>query len=593
VAFSPGSSKKVWPSLLSHHERHEFSFPFSSSQNRSLATMTAKSSAETAQTIKTLLKKLPEERADAARLDELRRVFGKLVANGDLTFFTTGASKQDGRDTTPTQKWNAFLQKSHRLFVEQLCQRIQKGKRTSVRTMWGVIAASPVRSTSSSSSSCHDRVNPDLMYLWMRSMTLLEQHMDNSTRTMMEGEFLHPFRDVQYYALTSIAKLATEEYDAKTNDEHGNGVAEQLFQLLLMIPIPKTQEEMQDSNYLFSSSKDMPSDQDNDRDDESVATNQSDEESVSTNDESSDDEQEDQPALKKLKPTTTSSSQRSFTFQQLKSHKKALANAWFAVLKLPLSLSALKSALQFLPRNVIPHVANPLRFADFFMQAFASQTEVISLLALEGLFLLMTQHGLEYPLFYTSLYTLVQPNIFFQKYRVRFFELLTKCLSQNDMLPAHVIAAFCKRLVRSALSVPPPGILFCLALVSNLLRKHSECAALIHRGTGEPMEDPFDPYTNDPTQAGALESSLWELESLSHHYYPAVVTMAKSIGTEDKKMPHYNIHDFLRHSYKSLFDQERPTKKRRNQKTALTFCSPKALFSEGDELFGVLDLPGE
>jgi U3 small nucleolar RNA-associated protein 19 len=537
------------------------------------------SSAETAQAIKTLLKVISDERADAARLDELRRVFGKLVANGDLDF----SSPSNLDISSPADKWNAFLQNRHRLFVEQLCQNIQEGKRTAVRTMWGVIASSPVRTR----TSCHDRVNPDLMYLWMRSMTSLE-HMDNSTRTMMEGEFIHPYRDVQYYALTSIAKLATEEYDAK-NDELEN-VAERLFQLLLIIPIPKTQQEMEDSNYLFACSDDMQNDEGDHQDDETVASIMSDKGSVSTNDESSDDEQEDQPAPKKLKPTT--SFQRSFTFQQLKSHKKALANAWFAVLKLPLPPSALKSALQFLPGHVIPHVANPLRFADFFMQAY-SQTGVISLLALEGLFLLMTQHGLEYPLFYTSLYSLVQPNIFFQKYRVRFFELLNKCLSQNDMLPAHVIAAFCKRLLRSSLSVPPPGILFCLALVSNLLRKHPECAALIHRGTGELMEDPFDPHTNDPTQARALESSLWELSSLSQHYYPAVVTMAKSIGTEDKTTPNYNIHDFLRHTYKSLIDQERQSKKRRKQMTALTFTSPTALFSQYDVLFRVLNLPGE
>jgi U3 small nucleolar RNA-associated protein 19 len=435
------------------------------------------------------------------------------------------------------------------------------------------------------------------MYLWMRSMTFTP-NMDNSMRTMMEGEFLHPYRDVQYYALISIAKLATEEYDTK-NDEHAL-VAERLFQLLLMIPIPTTQEEMEKSNYLFSSSENMVDDEDCEQDEESDATNQSNEEaSVATDEEScssDDDEEEDQPAHKRLK--TETSSHRRFTFQQLKSHKKALANAWFAVLKLPLPPSALKSALQFLPRNVIPQIANPLRFSDFFMQAY-SHSGVISLLALEGLFVLMTEHGLEYPLFYTSLYTLVRPNVFFVKYRVRFFELLTKCLSKNEMLPAHLIAAFVKRLVRSALSAPPPGILFCLALISNLLRKHPECAALIHRGNNdnngdEPMQDPFNAHTNDPTQTRTLESSLWELSALSQHYYPVIVTMAKSIGTEDTtKTPLHNMDDFLRHSYKSLFDQERPSKKRRNMKTALTFSQPKALFSDNDVFVGMLDLPRE
>ena len=43
------------------------------------------------------------------------------------------------------------------------------------------------------------------------------------------------------------------------------------------------------------------------------------------------------------------------------------------------------------------------------------------------------------------------------------------------------MASFSKKLCRLALSGPPSGGLFVLALVSNLLRKHGECACLIHR----------------------------------------------------------------------------------------------------------------
>ena len=68
------------------------------------------------------------------------------------------------------------------------------------------------------------------------------------------------------------------------------------------------------------------------------------------------------------------------------------------------------------------------------------------------------------------------------------------------MLPAYIIAAFCKRLCHSALSTPPSGCLFTLALVSNLLRKHPECACLIHRGRGKMMEDVFDPTQDDPSK---------------------------------------------------------------------------------------------
>jgi len=92
----------------------------------------------------------------------------------------------------------------------------------------------------------------------------------------------------------------------------------------------------------------------------------------------------------------------------------------------------------------------------------------------------------------------------------------------------------------------------------------------------------------------ALESSLWELSALAHHYYPAVVTLAKSIGTETETTPMHDIDDFLRHTYKSLFEQERKrssTKKRR--KVPLTFVEPKGLFGSNDVLSGMFSLPEE
>ena len=51
----------------------------------------------------------------------------------------------------------------------------------------------------------------------------------------------------------------------------------------------------------------------------------------------------------------------------------------------------------------------------------------------------------------------------------------------------------------------------------------------------------------------------------------------------------HDIDDFLRHSYKSLFEQERKRSQKR-RKVALTYVEPKGLWSEGDVLRGMLDL---
>lgn len=49
---------------------------------------------------------------------------------------------------------------------------------------------------------------------------------------------------------------------------------------------------------------------------------------------------------------------------------------------------------------------------------------VVSVMALSSLFILMTQHGLEYPNFYEKLYALLVPSIFMAKHRAKFFEVM-------------------------------------------------------------------------------------------------------------------------------------------------------------------------
>ena len=51
---------------------------------------------------------------------------------------------------------------------------------------------------------------------------------------------------------------------------------------------------------------------------------------------------------------------------------------------------------------------------------------VISVMALSGLFILMTQHGLEYPKFYEKLYALLTPAVFMAKHRSVFLQVSGK-----------------------------------------------------------------------------------------------------------------------------------------------------------------------
>lgn len=560
------------------------------------------SSAEVTQQIKALIQELPDERADAARLDELRRIFCRLVSTGKWSW------KQRKSNDPMVAKWQTFLCQNYERLVQQLCQRIQLGKRSAIRCMWGVIAGTPVLS----GNGQYQLVSVELLKRWIQSMTNYEEEMDQAMRHMVEAEFLQPHRDVQYYAIRAISQLAHDSYERQRKNASRNGDkdqgnndrrADKLLQLLMMIPVSTSQNDMDKSQYMFPPPKDATPDAsegtgDEDKDEVADHEDDDDDDDDADDDDDSEEDSKDEDEEKGREEESTRPAKRlktdvpNFSFQQHRCFRREYEKAWLSLLKLSLSTSSLKRALQFLPIHVLPNIAHPLQFSDFFMQAYNDHdTGVIGVLALDGLFLLMTQYELEYPDFYKQLYRLMTPRSLFVKYRIRFFHLLTQCLTRNEMLPAHLVAAFIKRLCRCALSAPPSGILFVLALVSNLLRKHPECACLIHRDVGTEatttMDDGFVPSQDDPTMCRALQSSLWELAALERHYHPAVVTLAKSIGTEaESKVPLHNmLDDFSTHTYKTLFDQERKKK----SKTALAFQEPPSLFTDKDVFCGILD----
>jgi len=524
------------------------------------------SSAEIVKQIKELLKPNVEERADAARLDELRRLF----AQQNLYFPTSSDS---------IKKWKTFLRKQFDLFIKQLIERMHR--KTAVRTFWGVIAAAPQYTCGKKEK--YPFVSLALLKQWLSAIPgKLEQ--DRSLRVMVESEFLHQYVDVQYFAYIALAELAKDQYCRDSTDQ---SKAELLYQLLNMLQRAQTQHELDEGSYLFEPPKNEVMIEENfmSEDEDSEEENDDDDDNDNTSLPRDDDDNNE-----KKKSLSTPPKSRAFQYQQLKCHRRAMCRAWLAVLRLPLPPSGLKHALQVLPTRVLPHIPHPLRFSDFLVQAY-NHDGVIPVLALDGLFSLMIECGLEYPRFYTSLYRLIQPTLFYVKYRIRFFELLIKCLTRNEMLPAHIVAAFCKRLLRSSLNAPPSGCLFTLALTSNLLRKHPECACLIHRSSSSEVEDKFDSNADDPKKARALESSLWELKALEEHYHPAVATMALSIGREDNKAPMHDLEVFLRHTYKSLFDQERKRLDKKRRKVPLTFSKPKALFVETDVFSRILKIP--
>ncbi|XP_005799747.1 nucleolar complex protein 4 homolog [Xiphophorus maculatus] len=216
---------------------------------------------------------------------------------------------------------------------------------------------------------------------------------------------------------------------------------------------------------------------------------------------------------------------------KLHDHKRAFERMWLGFLKYKLPNSMYKKVLVILHDSILPHMSKPTLMIDFLTAAY-DVGGAISLLALNGLFVLIHQHNLDYPDFYKKLYNLLEPSVFHVKYRARFFHLANLFLSSSH-LPVYLVAAFAKRLARLALTAPPTALLIVLPFIYNLIRRHPSCRVLIHKPSSEDelLEDPYVMKEVDPALCHALESSLWEIKTLQKHYHPDVAKAAMLINT--------------------------------------------------------------
>ena len=259
-----------------------------------------------------------------------------------------------------------------------------------------------------------------------------------------------------------------------------------------------------------------------------------------------------------------------------KPHRGHFCKAWRAVLECPnLPLQHYREVLRTLPEEILPHVPRPLVYCDLLSDGYA-KGGVEALLALKGLFVLMTQYNLEYPKFYPRLYNLLTAEALSGPNRASFAMEARRFLSSSG-LPAYLLAAFAKRFARLALSATPSGAALGCALVFNLMLQHPTARVLVHRkpksddgaangasgeGAGDDDDDeeeaaaqeeeeeeeeertdvddstpeallsaavtadPFVAEEEDPEKCNALNSSLWEIDQLRQHVCPTVASLA-------------------------------------------------------------------
>jgi U3 small nucleolar RNA-associated protein 19 len=235
----------------------------------------------------------------------------------------------------------------------------------------------------------------------------------------------------------------------------------------------------------------------------------------------------------------------------------------------------------------ISSLRRPEILMDFFTDSLNMGDLSLSVPALTGLFHLISTRNLDYPQFYPRLYSLLDQNLLHSKYRSKVMRHLDTFLAPINHLPAATIASFIKRLSRLCLFAPPSAIVAVIPFVYNLLKQHPSTTFMIHRNPYPPYTksktdlgvDPYDPAEQDPQITGAIDSSLWELETLQSHYHPTVASITRVISEQFTKQQ-YNLEDFLDHGYGTMMDAELKKKEgKKEREPVVEYKIPKRIFA--------------
>lgn len=159
------------------------------------------------------------------------------------------------------------------------------------------------------------------------------------------------------------------------------------------------------------------------------------------------------------------------------SAKKYLNKVWAYVMLWKHNETTHRQLLIILLEKVLEHLDKPLLLTDFLMESL-DVGGPISLLSLQGIFILIQHHNLTYPNVYEKLYSMFEPEIFHTKFKARLFYLADIFLSSSH-LPENLVAAFVKRLARLSLVAPPQDILIILYFIGNLTIRHPGLKRLI------------------------------------------------------------------------------------------------------------------
>ncbi|PXF45237.1 Nucleolar complex protein 4-like [Gracilariopsis chorda] len=249
--------------------------------------------------------------------------------------------------------------------------------------------------------------------------------------------------------------------------------------------------------------------------------------------------------------------------------KTAFVKAWLAMIRSEMDFKTRLQILGRIPSELIPMMPNPLQLSDFLSTSFSSNDLKTSVASLDGLFFLISKHGLDYPLFYQKLYGMLREDVFREaEDPKRFMDLVALLLLRGALVPGNTLAAFIKRLVRRALCWPTCHALWSLRLALDIMRKHPSTSFLVHRTVNlfddvndpqQKVNDPFNDSELDPQASRAEQSSLWELLILRKHVSPAMSRLVCAFDRDARERPAPppgELSDYAGIGFKDIFQAE-------------------------------------
>lgn len=163
---------------------------------------------------------------------------------------------------------------------------------------------------------------------------------------------------------------------------------------------------------------------------------------------------------------------------------------------------------------------------------------------------------------FDEVYMLINEPLLTRSYKFRVFYFLNTFLSSTKV-PAHVIAAYIKRLSRLTLEAKSRSLVAILRIISNLFTRHPTLLVLRDRVDDRArelemqsetctlrhwlQEDPFNPNeVRDLKATNAMESCVWEIMPLRFHEHPKIAKEAQFLGEKSAPEIECDLEDILR-----------------------------------------------